>query len=187
MKHLGVSFLTSLFISVLASGSAHAAKSGSVNHKDGALAAAAYHQSKKEALLVELTGKDIKRQSDVELYAELIEAHHNDDEIGFKSRLQNILSLHKQSAFADNALYLAAQRAMDQKDFAGAIRFLGKIEKNYPRSNKLVSAKFLKAQCYKAMNLLSQAKQAYVDVRVRFPGSPESFRAATELKILSAN
>lgn len=141
----------------------------------------------KDALILELTGKDTSKQSDIELYAELIEANQNDDDIAFKGRFQKMLVHFKNSAFTDNALYLAARRALDQKDFANAVRYLGRIEKEFPQSNKVVSAKFLKAHCYKSMNLIDQARAAFTDVRGKFPGSPESFRAATELKVLKIN
>ena len=141
--------------------------------------------TEQEKLIVELTGKEIKKLSDVEVYGALIDADYANNDIAFKSRLQTLLTDFKNSSFADNALYLAAKRAMLQKDFAGALRHISRIEKDYPRSNKLVSAQLLKALCYKNIGLSEQAQKAFVELRMRFPGSPESFRAGTELQLLS--
>lgn len=141
--------------------------------------------TEQERLIVELTGKDIKKLSDVEVYGALIDADYANNDIAFKSRLQTLLTDFKNSPLADNALYLAAKRSMMQKDFAGALRHISRIEKDYPRSNKLVSAQLLKALCYKNIGLSEQSKKVFVEVRTRFPGSPESFRAGTELQLLS--
>lgn len=182
MKHKKKNLILVLFMALHIAGTAIAAKSGSNSQKNQTGT-----DRRREALIVELTGKDIRKQKDTDVYAMLVEAHHLNDEIAFKSRLQFMLTHFKSSALADNALYMAAERAVDQKDFAGAIRYISRIEKDYSRSNKLVSAKYLKAKCYNMMNLTPQARQALIDVRTRFPGSPESFRAATDLKILNQN
>lgn len=138
----------------------------------------------KQALLIELTGKDLSKENDVALYAQMVSAYQANDEIGFKSRLQSLLSRFPKSPYADNALFLAGRMAVSQKNYAQAIRYFGEIEKKYPHSNKIVSAKFAKAMTYKKMNLPEFAQKTLSEVKVKFPGSPESFRADAELKIL---
>lgn len=138
----------------------------------------------KESLLVELTGKDVSKESDTTLYAEMVGAYQRDDEIGFKSRLQSLLSRFPQSPYADNALFLAGRMAVDHGNYAEAIRFFGRIEKDYPRSNRVVAAKFAKAMTYKKMNLPEFSRRNLAEVRSRYPGSPESFRADAELKMI---
>lgn len=138
----------------------------------------------KQALLIELTGKDPSKESDVALYAQIVSAYQNNDEIGFKSRLQSLLSRFPKSSYSDNALFLAGRMAVNQKNYAQAIRYFSEIEKKYPHSNKMVSAKFAKAITYKKMNLPEFAQRTLKEVRVKYPGSPESFRADAELKIL---
>ena len=141
-------------------------------------------QNQQAALLVELTGKDISKESDMTLYSEMVTAHEKNDEIGFKSRLQSLLSRFPQSAYADNALFLAGRRAVDNGNYAEAIRYFGRIEREYPRSNRIVAARFAKAMTYKKMNLPEFAKRNLADLKKRFPGSPESFRAEAELKMM---
>lgn len=135
-------------------------------------------------LLVELTGKDISKENDITLYAEMVSAYQRDDEIAFKSRLQSLLTRFPQSSYADNALFLAGRMAVDHNNYAEALKYFSQLEKQFPRSNKLGAAQFAKAMTYKKMNLPEFAKSNLQKVRVKFPGSPESFRADAELKIL---
>ncbi len=137
-----------------------------------------------QALLVELTGKDLSKENDITLYAEMVSAYQNDDEIAFKSRLQSLLTRFPQSSYADNALFLAGRIAVDHNNFAEAIKYFAQVEKEYPRSNKVVAAKFAKAMTYKKMNLPEFALRALKEVRAKYPGSPESFRADAELKMI---
>ncbi|MBV2167319.1 MAG: tetratricopeptide repeat protein [Bdellovibrio sp.] len=137
-----------------------------------------------QALLVELTGKDLSKENDIALYAEMVSAYQNDDEIAFKSRLQSLLTRFPQSSYADNALFLAGRMAVDHNNFAEAIKYFAQVEKEYPRSNKVVAAKFAKAMTYKKMNLPEFALRTLKEVRAKYPGSPESFRADVELKMI---
>ncbi|KYG67735.1 hypothetical protein AZI87_00155 [Bdellovibrio bacteriovorus] len=136
-----------------------------------------------ESLLVELTGKDISKENDITLYAEMVSAYQNDDEIAFKSRLQSLLSRFPQSSYADNALFLAGRMAVDHNNFAEAVKYFARIEKEYPRSNKVAAAKFAKAMTYKRMNLPEYALMTLKEVRTKYPGSPESFRADAEIRM----
>ena len=138
----------------------------------------------KEALLVELTGKDISKESDAAIYAEIAGAYQADDEIGFKSRMQSLLTRFPRSDYADNALYLAGRMAMDHRNYAEALKYFQKILQDYPNGNKAVSAEFAKGIAYKKMNLPQIAKDVLGDVKKKYPGSPESFRAENELKLI---
>lgn len=146
---------------------------------------ASYKELKEQQLLVELTGKDVSKESDTKLYAEMVGAYEADDEIAFKSRLQSLLSRFPTSSYADNALYLAGKLAVNHSNYPEAIRFFGKVEKEYPQSDKVTAATFAKAMTYKKMNLGEYAKRALTEVRAKYPGSPESFRANAELKMLN--
>ncbi|UXR63147.1 outer membrane protein assembly factor BamD [Bdellovibrio bacteriovorus] len=154
------------------------AKTGEANSK------AKNRDMAQEALLVELTGKDLSKESDITLYAEMVSAYDGNDEIALKSRLQSLLSRFPQSAYADNALFLAGRMAVDNANYAQAIKYFSQIEKQYPRSNKVAAAKYAKAMTYKRMNLPEFSRKALVEVRSKYPGSPESFRADAELKVL---
>ncbi|MFM6927536.1 MAG: tetratricopeptide repeat protein [Bdellovibrio sp.] len=138
-----------------------------------------------EALLVELTGKDVAKESDTALYAEMVGAYQRDDEISLKSRMQSLLSRYPTSTYADNALFLAGRMAVDHSNFPEAIRYFGRVEREYPQSDKASSAKFAKAMTYKRMNLRDFARKSLLEVRSKYPGSPESFRADSELKMFN--
>lgn len=137
-----------------------------------------------QSLLIELTGKDITKENDISLYAEMVSAYQDGNKKIFQSRLEALIKRFPQSSYADNALYLAGRMAVDNKNYADAIKYFARIEKDYPRSNKIVAAKFAKAMTYKKMNLPEFAMRALQEVRSRYVGSPESFRADAELKIM---
>lgn len=138
-----------------------------------------------DALMIELTGQDQSSMTDVELYSELVAAYQARDEIGFKSRLQKFMSRHSKSPFADNALYLAGRMALESKAYGEAIKYFQRVTTEYPRSNRVVSAQFAKAMAYKKMNLESQARKVFREIMQKYPGSPESFRADGEMRLLN--
>lgn len=138
----------------------------------------------KDALMIELTGKDPSKVDETTLYAEIFNAYRSNDEIGFKSRMQTFMTRFPASSYADNVLYLAGRMAFSSKNYAEAIKYYQKVITQYPRSNKVVAAKYAKAIAYKQMNLAPQAKSVLSDLRKRYPGSPEAFRAENDLKLM---
>jgi TolA-binding protein len=138
----------------------------------------------KESLMIELTGKDPSKVNESALYAEIFGAYRASDEIGFKSRMQTFMTRFPTSSYADNVLYLAGRLAFSSNNYAEAIKYYQKVITQFPRSNKVVAAKFAKALAYKKMNLGPQAKSVLADLRQRYPGSPEAFRAENELKLI---
>ena len=145
--------------------------------------AVAKEQAEK-ALLIELTGKDQGQMNETELYSELVSAYQAGDPIGFSSRYQAFMERFPRSSMADNAVYLAGRRALDQKRYAEALKRFNELMTKYPRSNRVVAASFAKAMTFKQMNLTEQARNAMKDVIRRYPGSPESFRASSEMRLL---
>lgn len=138
-----------------------------------------------EALRVELTGRDESKMSDVDLYAEIVAAYQSHDEVGLRTRLQKFMVRHAKSPFADNALYLAGRQALDKKNYSEAIKYFHRVVSEYPRSNRVVSSQFAKAMAYKKMNLEPQARRVFRDIMRKYPGSPESFRADSEMRLLN--
>lgn len=138
----------------------------------------------KESLMIELTGKDMSKIDEATLYAEIFSSYRSSDEIGFKSRMQTFMTRFPASSYADNVLYLAGRLAFSNKNYAESIKYYQKVITQYPNSNKVVGAKFAKALAYKKMNLEPQAKGVLADLRKRYPGSPEAFRAENELKLM---
>lgn len=139
----------------------------------------------KEALVIELTGKDTKKITEEELYAEVVTSYRNNNEPSLRAHGKNFLKRFGRSHFADNVLFLQGQLALQNKNFPEALRYFQKISKAYPNSNKVVSASFSKALTYKRLNLPAEARRVFKEVMVKYPGSPESFRAEAELKLLN--
>jgi TolA-binding protein len=139
----------------------------------------------KENLLIELTGKDYKKIKEEDLYAEVITAYKSGNDIALKARSQTFLKRFPQSQFADNVIYLSGLLALQNHGYPEALRQFQKVIKFYPNSNKAVSAQFSKAITYKRLNLDAEAKRVFKEVMVKYPGSPESFRAEAELKLLN--
>jgi TolA-binding protein len=139
----------------------------------------------KEALMIELTGKNFKTLKEEELYAEIVTAYRNNNEIALRAHSKTFMKKYTQSLFADNVLYLQGQMALQNKNYPEALRLFQNISKAYPHSNKVVSAHFSKALTYKRLNLPAEAKRVLKEVMVKFPGSPESFRAEAELKLFN--
>lgn len=138
----------------------------------------------KEALMIELTGKDPSKIDEATLYSEIVAAYRRNDEIGFKSRMQTFMTRFSGSAYADNVLYLAGRMAFSNKNYPEAIKYYQKVTQQYPRSNKAAAARLATGVAYKKMNLAPQAKFVFRDLRKKYPGSPEYFRAEVEMKIL---
>ncbi|MBC7370223.1 MAG: tetratricopeptide repeat protein [Bdellovibrionaceae bacterium] len=146
--------------------------------------AATKKSAAKDALMIELTGKDPSKIDETALYSEIVSAYRKNDEIGFKSRLQTFMTRFSQSSYADNVLYLAGRMAFDNKNYPESIRYYQRVITQYPRSNKVVAARLGKGVAYKKMNLSPQASFVFRDLRKKYPGSPEAFRAENELKII---
>ena len=136
----------------------------------------------KEELMNELMGTS-KSKDDISLYSELVAYYQANDQRRFKQRLNTLVSKFPQSQFTDNALYLAGRQSMENRNYPEAIKYFQTVINQYPNSNRVVSAQFAKAVTYKKMNLNNQSKNVLREVQKRFPGSPESYRAANEIKI----
>jgi TolA-binding protein len=118
------------------------------------------------------------------LYSKIIDTYraHNAEEM--KTTLRLLLKTYPDSIFADNALYMAGLQAFEMNDMAGARSHFARLIKEYPRSNKTVSALFITAEIDKRSGRKSDAIRGFKMVRDLFPGSPESFRVSVELKLL---
>lgn len=174
MKHFfALLFLTSFSFGQIAAAKPHPLKN---SNKQDRL---------REQLILELTGQDEKKTNDVELYAEIVAAYQNQDEIGLKSRLQKFMAKHPHSSFADNVLYLAGRNALDNRNYPEALKYFNRVVVDYPNSNRVVSSQFAKAMAYKKMSLNVQAKKVLNEIMSKYPGSPESFRADSEIRLLN--
>lgn len=138
----------------------------------------------KDELIKELTGRDESKKSDLDVYSEVVAAYQTRDVKTMDARTRHLLLRHPASPFADNALYLLGLAAMEEKRFVDALRYFQRVHDEYPNGNKVAAAQFAKAVAYKNMNLPEQARRAFQEVIRRYPGSPESFRADSETRLI---
>lgn len=118
------------------------------------------------------------------LYSKIIDTYRAKNADELKTTLRLLLKTYPDSIFADNALFMAGLLAFETGDLASARMQFERLLEDYPRSNKVVSALFLKAEIDKRSGRKSDAIRGFKMVRDLFPGSPESFRVSVELKLL---
>jgi TolA-binding protein len=149
------------------------------------LAAPKSLQSKSEIdLKAELTGKDINKMNDDQLYTEVLAQYQRGDTAAMKRAMGILLHKYKASPHADNALFIVGYNALEKNQFAEGLHYFQQLLRDYPTSNKAVSAEFAKGIAYRNMKLTNLAQKTFFKVRKKYPGSPESFRAENELKLL---
>lgn len=140
-----------------------------------------------EKLFIELTGKDYSKMSESSLYAELLAAYQSQNEVQFHSQLEVFMKKYRKSLHSDNVLYLAGKMALEKKNYAKAVFYFERVAKSYPASNKVVASQFAKGIAYKNMKLGTMANRVFSQITKQYPGSPESFRAEMEMKMIQAN
>lgn len=137
----------------------------------------------KEDLLRELEGiKDAK--TDIQYYSEIITDYQTGKYNSLNIRLNSLIRKFPKSSYIDNSLNLAGKLALERKNYLEALKHFQKIISMYPFSNKVPSAQFGKAMAYKFMNLNAQSKNTLIEMRKKYPNSPEYFRAEAELKLI---
>ena len=120
------------------------------------------------------------------LYDKILKAYRKDKLKKVSQSTELMMKWYPQSIYIDNAVYLMAELALKNGHFAEAIRGFDFVIKRYPLGNKRASALFAKAVAYRRLNLAKQAKRTLYILIKTYPGSPESFRAASELRLLQA-
>jgi len=140
----------------------------------------------RDELMKELLGapKSEDGKDDLAIYSEIVSSYQSNDLKKLRMKLKSLISKYPRSAYVDNALYLAGRQAMENKNYPDAIRYFQKVIASYPQSNRVVSSQFAKAMTYKKMNLSVQARGVLKELKQKFPGSPESFRAENEIKLI---
>lgn len=134
-------------------------------------------------LVKELEGvKDSK--TDLQFYSDIISDYQAGKYKVLSIRLNSFTRKFPKSPYIDNALYLAGKLALEEKNYPASLKHFQKIISSYPQSNKVIAAKFGKAMAYKKMNLDIQAKDVFMEIRKKYPNSPEYFRAEMEMKLI---
>jgi outer membrane protein assembly factor BamD (BamD/ComL family) len=136
-------------------------------------------------LKAELTGMDYRKISEENLYIEVLNRYQANKPVQLEHIGRIFLSRFPASSFADNVLYLMGYSSFENKKYSEALRHFDLLTRKYPNSNKAVSAEFAKGTTYKQMRLKKQAQVTFLKLRKKYPGSPEFYRAESELKILT--
>ncbi len=135
-------------------------------------------------LRAELTGRDLKKLGEDDLYVEVLTQYQTQNYEIMRQAVNVLITKYQDSPHSDNALYLLGYSSLERRAFADALRNFNRLLKRYPASNKAVAAEFAKGIAYKHMKLRDLAQRSFLSVRKKYPGSPESFRAESELKLL---
>jgi TolA-binding protein len=135
-----------------------------------------------DSLYFELSGEKYENLTSQEIYNKIVEKYRSSDFKALEAFTNLLLVKYNQSRFADNALYLQGMLAFTIKAYPKSLESFQKIISEYPNGNKAVSALFAKGILYKKMNLKIESENVLGKVKAKYPGSPESLRAAAELK-----
>ena len=131
--------------------------------------------------------KEFSNLNEKEVYAKAVTSFRQRDGASLSAATMTLQKRFPKSVHVDNAIYLDAILMMQAKAYTPAIRKLETVIRSYPKGNKRVSALFAKGIIYKRLNLFSQSKHVLTQVVKEYPGSPESQRAVSELRLLSKN
>jgi TolA-binding protein len=137
-----------------------------------------------DQLYFELSGEKYENLNSQQVYEKIIEKYRSNDLKAVEAYTNLLLAKYPQSHFADNALYLQGMLAFSVKTYAKSLECFQKIINLYPNGNKVVAALFAKGILYKKMNLKTESENVLSNIKIKYPGSPESLRADAEIKIL---
>lgn len=125
----------------------------------------------------QITDQQLRSWSDLELYSRALSSYQLRNEPELSACVHELKKRFSKSPYTDDAIFFLGQLALESKDYARALENFQEISKVYPQSNRMVSAQFSKGQAYKKMNLNDLARRTFQEVRMRYPGSPESLRS----------
>ncbi|MCB0365403.1 MAG: tetratricopeptide repeat protein [Bdellovibrionaceae bacterium] len=131
--------------------------------------------------------KEFAKLTEKQLYSKAIDSFRGRDAASLRAASSLLKTKYPKSAHVDNALYLDALLLMQNEAYNPAIRRLEEVIKQHPKGNKRVAALFAKGVIYKRLNLIEQSRLVLAQVIKEYPGSPESQRAAYELRLLGKN
>lgn len=124
--------------------------------------------------------------SEADLFSEVLDAYELSEKIRFETRAHELVARFPNGIYADDTCYLLGMFFVSEKKFGLALQEFNKVITQYPSGNRLPAAMFAKASVYRRMELASKANKIYSQVIKQFPGSTESYRAATELQTAKA-
>lgn len=134
-------------------------------------------------LLSELKGNKISAKNDIELYELMTKAYQEKQTDLIKLYTKDFEARFSKSDLLDNAWYLTGLALSENSEYYSALSYFQKIETYSPYGDRASQAKLAKALMYKKMGLLDVSVLNLKELVKRYPGSPESYRAANELKL----
>jgi tol-pal system protein YbgF len=99
------------------------------------------------------------------------------------SRFEEYIAAFPQTELADNAQYWIGECYYAQKDYKQALREFDKVEKNFPKGNKIPDAKFKKALSSRELGNRDDAARELREVISRYPDSQAAIMASEKLRI----
>lgn len=120
------------------------------------------------------------------LYSEVLRYYQIKSSEGLNVMVGEFLVRYPNSIFADNALYLQGQLELALGNPSKALAAFEQVIKMYPSGNKYVSALFGKGVAYRKLQIYGFSKNVFQEVKKKFPGSPEFYKAELEEKLLGA-
>lgn len=91
---------------------------------------------------------------------------------------------HPRHSYADNALYWLAEAHYDQRAYRVALDAFGKVQREYPRGNKVPDALLKIAYCHIALGETDKARTALTELTERYPKSRPAQLATERLATL---
>jgi TolA-binding protein len=117
------------------------------------------------------------------IYTKLVEAFHHNQMAEVSRQRQMLERNYPTSVHLDNAFYLTGMLEFQNNRLGEALQAFAVVRNRFSKSNKRPSALFGMAMVYKRLNLGPQAHRVLQRVVDEYPGSPESQRAAMQLKM----
>lgn len=97
---------------------------------------------------------------------------------------RDYLKLYPDTDLSDNAQYWIGESYFTKKEWQMALIEFEKVEKNYPKGNKLPSALYKIGLCYLNMQIRNKGKEYLNRIIKEFPNSPEANLAKERLATL---
>lgn len=116
------------------------------------------------------------------LYAAVLNSYWSRDLEKTQRFTTMLLKSYPKSVHIDNALYLLGTLQYSENKLGESLQTFSRIVKEYPNSNKYVSAEMQKAEIYERLNLSETAQEIYYKIQKNYPGSPEANQAKIKIK-----
>lgn len=97
----------------------------------------------------------------------------------------NFIERYPRHSHADNARYWLAEAHYDQRNYRAALAEFGKVERDYPRGNKVPDALLKIGFCHLALGEREQARTRLAELTRRFPRSKPAKLATARLATLA--